>query len=284
MRYPTVLLLCLTACGSCQPPPPAPAVPEPPAPPPPTAPAPVVAPTLPAPPAAPAAGALSLGPPTLRDRFEAPQLDRSVWIGLRDGDFKAAKTDTVDVGEPDSPDRRLRLATNTLGTDDATVKHLGVRTAQAFDFSMGRRFAVNVDWNDQKNSAYLTAAIYLVPTAEIADPSLAPDWLRWEFAGVPQDNLVRASVSARRKGHLRQLERFGWPGVRKGRPVGNHRIEIEIDKDDVVIREQGKEVFRLQGHRLTFTQAALYLVMTSHSNYSERSILFDDVLIEPLKG
>ena len=82
---------------------------------------------------------------------------------------------------------------------------------------------------------------------------------------------------------MRWLERFGWPKVRKGRPVGNHRIDIILDATDLSIREQGKEVYRLPSHGLTFTNAALYLVITSHSNYFERSILFDDVQIEPAR-
>lgn len=274
MRALPVLLTASLGLAACPPSPQAPAPAEEPTPDSPPAPAPTPGPAPPP---------LTLGADRFADSFDRPQLDPAAWIGLREGDFKVHKTDVVDVGQPGSPDRRLRLAANTIGTDDRTVKHLGVRTAQAFDFAMGRRFAVDIDWNSQKNSAYLTAALYLVPTAEIGDPSAAPDWLRWEFAGVPQDNGVRASVTVRRDGHVRWLERFGWPKVRKGRRVGNHRIELDIDKDDLVFREQGQEAFRLAGHRLKFTKAALYLVMTSHSNYFERAILFDDVVIEPVK-
>ncbi len=219
----------------------------------------------------------------LKDSFDAATVDAAVWTTLRQGDFKVARTDIVDVGTLDKPDRRLRLAANTLGTDDSTVKYLGVRTTKGFDFRRGGRFAVNIDWNDQKNSAYLTAALYLVPTSVDDDPAEARDWFRWEFIGVPQDNLVRGAVTSRSAGNRRWLERFGWPKIRRGRPVGNHRIEILIDSADVVILEQGREVFRKQNHGLKFTKAALALVISAHSNYYERTILFDDVVIEKAK-
>ncbi len=281
-RIPLAFAL-LTGCSPA--PPPAPAPKPAPKPAPPRVPAPATPPKTPTAAAArPAPTALAKPPtPTWKDSFAAPTLDADAWTPLRQGDFRSAKVDIVDVGEVGQPDRRLRLAANTLGTDDRTVKFLGVRTKASFDFAKGRRFAVDMDWNAQKNSAYLTAALYLCPVAVHGDPAHAADWLRWEFAGVPQDNLVRASVAMKRDGHQRWLERFGWPAQRKGRPVGNHRIEIILDAQDVVILEEGRERFRLEGHSLGFQAAAMYLVMSSHSNYYERAILFDDVAIEPAK-
>ena len=213
----------------------------------------------------------------LEDDFSAETLDVERWIPFTVNDLKEAVTQIVDKGAAGAPDRRLALGANTLGTDDKTVKTVGVRSKAAFDFRTGKRFSVDIDWNAPHNPAYLTAAIYLCPTAAPGHPEDERDWFKFEYVGVPRDKTVRTVIARKRHGNRRWLDRGGWPKVRAGKVVEENRIEIWLDAADLVVYEAGVERFRLPQHDLDFTQAVVYLLMTSHSNYYLRQILFDDV-------
>lgn len=213
----------------------------------------------------------------LTDDFSGATLDLARWVPFIVNDVRESATEITDVGQEGSPDRRLTLGASTIGTDDATVKTVGVRTVQAFDFQSGKRFSVDIDWNDPRNPAYLTAAIYLCPTVAAGNPEDERDWVKFEYVGVPQDGTVRTVIARKRGGSRRWLDRGSWPEVRTGKVVKRNRIEISIDAADLVIHEAGKERFRLPEHQLGFTRAVVYLLMTTHSNYPRRTILFDDV-------
>jgi hypothetical protein len=216
------------------------------------------------------------GPPTFTETFDGDALEPKLWSVVRANDFKEASARILNVAPEGQPrDGRLALTTNTMGTDDKTVKHLGVRTTRSFNFRKGKRFAINIDWNNQKNPSYLTAAIYLCPTVTAGNPEEEPDWLKFEFVGVPRDAKTRSVIAHKTKGIRRWLDREGWPAVKQGREVGNHRIEILIDGASLLIYENGEPKLRLPEHPLEFNEAVVYLVMSSHSNYFSRTILFD---------
>lgn len=241
-----------------------------------TPPAPPPPPALPPPPPPPP----EPGPPSFSDTFQGEALNLKRWARIKENDFRHYGVEIQQLAGGAKPERVLTLLADTYGTDDATVKYLGAHTRAAFDFKAGKRFAVDIDWNNQSNSAYLTAAIYLCPTVTDGNPEEEPDWLKFEYVGVPQDNGVRSVVAQKVKGIRRWLDREGWPAKRSGRVVRRNRIEIILDAADIVIYEAGREKFSLREHDLGFTQAAVYLVMSSHSNYMQRTILFDNVIVE----
>jgi len=217
------------------------------------------------------------GPAELREDFSSGALDPKRWVPFVVNDVRMAVTKVQDRGKPGKPDFRLALGADTTKTDDSTVKTIGVRTKRSFDFRTGKRFSVDLDWNDPANASYLTAAIYLCPTVAVGSPRDEPDWLRFEYIGVPTDNTVRTAIARRVEGRRRWLDRGGWPKVRTGKVVRNSRIDIIIDAADVAFLVDGQEVFRDDEHGLPFTDAVVYLLVTSHSNYFVREILFDNV-------
>ncbi len=232
---------------------------------------------LPPPPPPPPPRHAELGPPELREDFSSGKLDPKVWVPFVIHDVKQAVSQVSDRGTPERPDLRLALGADTIGTDDRTVKTVGVRTKRSFDFRAGKRFGVDIDWNSPANGSYLSAAIYLCPTVAAGNPEDEPDWLKFEYVGVPRDNTVRLVIAYKAHGHRRWLDREGWPKVRAGKVVRENRIEIVLDAADLVVFEAGKERFRKHEHSLSFTEAVVYLRVSTHSNYFLREILFDDV-------
>jgi hypothetical protein len=44
--------------------------------------------------------------------------------------------------------------------------------------------------------------------------------------------------------------------------------------------ENGEGLFSIGNHGINFTQAYLYLQMSSHSNYPSRDVYFDNILVQ----
>jgi hypothetical protein len=217
------------------------------------------------------------------DSFSLGGLDSQRWKVTRAGDFKESAVDVVDVDPGKASDRRLRLRAGTLGTDDATVKFLGVRTAQPIDFKNGVAISFDLDWNDQVNGSYLTGAVYLCPTATGKNPQDADDWIRFEYVGVPPGRNARATIAAKVDGQVRWLFTEGWPEQnRAGRKIGRQHLTLQIAPHQLIVQENGAELYRTDTHGLDFTQAYLYLQMSSHSNYPAREIYFDTITVRPL--
>jgi len=206
------------------------------------------------------------------DDFSAPHLDPAKWVHTALNDFQ---TEIVDV-----VDGRLRMGAATIGTDDATVKFHGVRTAEpVVDLTEACEVAFDVDWNNQANGCYMAVAAYLCPTVA-ENPRDEPDWLAIQYIGVPPGRNARCWVSVKTAGHEEALLTENWPEERTGRPIGLQKVQITLDREALTITENGASLLEVaEGLGLSFDRAYLYLQHTSHSNYRMREVFFDNVLV-----
>jgi len=224
------------------------------------------------------------------DDFNAEELDGKKWLITRKHDFKEFAVGIARSKDEKNPGR-LRLRCGTIGTDDRTVKSLGVATRAPLDLAGRKRLAVDFDWNKQFNGCYLTGAIYLCPTLTLENPADEAQWLGLEYVGVPPGKKVRAAIWLRNKRTARWLYDEGWPKKqRTGRVLGRPHIEIHFEDGEWKVLEDGKPLFESRGTlesrgkwKLPFSQAHLYLQMTSHSNYPPREIFFDNVVLGPMR-
>lgn len=209
---------------------------------------------------------------TLTDPFSGKALDPSVWVVTRKNDFQESRIDLVNG--------RLRMRAATLGADDKTVKFHGVRTAKPISLRQPFQLSFELDWNEQANGCYLTAGIFLCPTATDGNPGDEKDWWNFEYVGVPPGKNARAWVRVRRKGGQRILYDEGWPTKqRTGRKIGKQAVSIRWQDDRLTVVENGKELWRTDWREFGFSSAHLYLQMSSHSNYPPREVFFDDVSV-----
>ena len=209
----------------------------------------------------------------LDESFAGPALSSPPWVLTRDGDFKEAVADVVEG--------RLRLRAGTIGTRDDTVKHLGIRTAEALvDFSSPVEVGCEFDWNKQANGCYLRASLYLCPTATEKTAAAERDWLCFQYVGVPPGKNARASLARRKAAQLRFLYTEGWPDKqRTGRPVGREKVVLRLGPDTAELIENGKTLWGPAPHGLSFRRAWLYLELSSHSNYPPRELFLDNVTV-----
>jgi len=215
----------------------------------------------------------------LQDNFSDGTLNPQLWEITREGDFKESTIDVYDADPTENVDYRLRLRMNTIGTKDDTVKFHGVRSVEKVNFSDEKEISFDLDWNNQSNGCYLTASLYLCPTATNGNPRNEKDWLKFEYVGVPPGRNARCVIATKINGKVKYLYTEGWPEQRTGRYIAYQWIKIVLDNKSLKIIENGKEIYCLQSHALEFTSAYLYLQMSSHSNYPAREIYFDNVVI-----
>lgn len=202
--------------------------------------------------------------------FDGP-LDPARWTEVADGDFKEK---TVDV-----KGGRLRLRCGTIGTDDRTVKFLGVRSVAAFPLKAGTRIAADLDWNDQANGSYLSAALIVAPQETSGNPLLLKDWLKIEYVGVPPGKNGRLVVARRVNGRDLMPYTEGWPQARReGRPIKLQKVELAVLDGRLEVRENGRKAHEI-AEALPFDTAWIYLQMSSHSNYPSRELFWDDVRV-----
>ncbi|MFC1978073.1 hypothetical protein ACFLWS_07430 [Chloroflexota bacterium] len=210
--------------------------------------------------------------------FQQGILSQRSWILTEQNDFRQSIIDVIDVGQNDL---RLSLLANTIGTMGDTVKFHGVRTVRKIDFAEGKIISFDLDWNDQANGSYLTAGLYLCPVATDINPRDELDWIAVEYIGVPPGKNARLQVASAKKGNLRFLFTEGWPDKqRTGRKIANQHVELVIDDDSLKVLEKGEELFSTGNHGLNFSQAYLYLQMSSHSNYPSREVYFDNIVVK----
>jgi len=217
----------------------------------------------------------------LQDNFSDGTLNPQLWQITREGDFKESTIDVYDANPTENADYRLRLRANTIGTKDDTVKFHGVRSVEKVNFSDEKEISFDLGWNNQSNGCYLTASLYLCPTATNGNPRNEKDWLKFEYAGVPPGRNARCVIATKSGGKVKYLYTEGWPEQKSGRHITNQRIKIILDNKSLKIIENGTEIYGTQSHGLEFTSAYLYLQMSSHSNYLAREIYFDNVVISP---
>jgi len=109
------------------------------------------------------------------------------------------------------------------------VKHLGARFTQPIPLREGREIAVQLDWADQANGSYLTAAVVLSPHATQGNPLDTPDWLKVAYVGVPPGRNARMLVELRAHGRDDSVETEGWPETRReGRRIGVQEINSDF--------------------------------------------------------
>ena len=102
--------------------------------------------------------------------------------------------------------------------------------------------------------------------------------------GVPPGKNARFQVARKNSDNLRFLFTEGWPDEqRTGREIARQHVELIIDRNSLRVVENGEEVFYTEEHGLGFTQAYLYLQMSSHSNYPTREIYFDNIMVQDTK-
>jgi hypothetical protein len=210
-----------------------------------------------------------------QDDFQHGHVDRGRWTTTSDGDFRER---TVDVIEVAPRDFRLRLRADTRGTRADTVKFVGARTADEIRFIPGTTVAVELDWNEQVNGSYLSAALVLSPEKTSGNPLRGPDWIKVEYVGVPPGRNARMVVAIRVDSREKQLFTEGWPETnRRGRKITRQKVQIELLSKAVRVWENGSLMFESSERLLSFDSAFLYLQMSSHSNYPPREVYFDDV-------
>jgi hypothetical protein len=221
----------------------------------------------------------SSGSTIMKDNFSGGVLNPQTWQITREGDFKESTIDVSDVEPSENIDFRLKLRMNTIGTNDDTIKFHGVRSVEIINFSEGKDISFDLAWNNQSNGAYLTGGVYLSPYATNENPGNEKDWLKFEYVGVPPGLNARSVITTKVDGKTRLLYTEGWPENRTGRHISNQHVNIIIDNKTFKIIENGDEIFA-SPHDLSFTSAYIYLQMSSHSNYPDREIYFDNVLID----
>ncbi len=213
----------------------------------------------------------SAAPTRFREDFSSPSLEEGRWVLTADGDFQER---TVDL----TGDHRLRLRADTTGTRDDSVKFLGVRTREAFAVGDGLCVAATLDWNDQANGSYLSAAVILSGTETLKNPLRDEDWLAVEYIGVPPGGNARLQLSSSRSGRPRTLEDEGWPHAqRAGRKIGQPRVVLFVSPASTRLWENGTQRHQSIGPGLSVPRVFLHLQISSHSNYRAREVYFDDV-------
>jgi hypothetical protein len=172
-----------------------------------------------------------------------------------------------------------------MGTRDDTVKHLGIRsTEKVVDFATPVEITAEIDWNDQANGCYLQASLFLCPTATDTTASSEPDWLVFEYVGVPPGRNARAVVARRSAGQLRMLFTEGWPDKqRTGRPIGRQHVVLRLGPETAEVLEDGKLLCGPLPHGCAFRQAFLYVEVCSHSNDPPRAIFFDNIAVRRIR-
>ena len=219
-----------------------------------------------------------------QEDFERGSLDTSLWEVTIDGDFAEAVVDVVDVDPSEDIDYRLRLRANTIGTSDP-LKYLGVRSKNEVDLSTEESVSFDLDWNNQANGCYLTAALYLCPTVS-SNPRNESNWLKFEYTGVPPGRNIRINIWEKVDGTVNPLYTDWGPRDDPGRPIGKplglvtHRVEILLDKESLKVLQDGDEIYALSNHNLNFTTAYIYLQMSSGTNYPSREVYFDNILVQ----
>jgi len=218
--------------------------------------------------------AASPGGPVWSDDFDRADLGAG-WAVTREADFKDYAADIAGG--------RLRLRADTIGTDDSTVKYLGVRSIREFRFDDDAMLSVDLDWNGQANGSYLTAGLVLGPEARDGNPLEGADWLKVEYVGVPPGRNGRIVVALRTGGREQSLYAEGWPlANREGRPIGLQRIGVRIRDGGFEVFENGRSIYVSEPDAIGFAAAHVYLQMSSHSNYTAREVFFDDVRVSGL--
>ena len=218
-----------------------------------------------------------------QEDFEGGSLDSQRWEMTSDGEFAEAVVDVIDVDPGEATDYQLRVRAGTIGTSDS-LKYLGVRSRDTIDFDTAKVITFDLDWNDQANGCYLTASLYLCPTAS-SNPKEEDNWLKFEYVGVPPGRNVRINIWEKADGMVHALYTDWGPDDDEGRPVGlplganTRRISLHLDGEGLRVTQDDEELYPVSVHGLQFTTAYAYMQMSSGTNYPPREVYFDNLSV-----
>jgi hypothetical protein len=216
--------------------------------------------------------------------FEQGSLDTSRWEVTLDGDFTEVMIDVTDVDPGEDADYRLRFRANTIATS-TPLKFLGVRSKNTIDVGEGITLTFDLDWNNQTNGSYLTAALYFCPAIS-NNPKEEDNWLKFEYVGVPPGRNVRINIWEKADDVVRPLQTDWGPRDEQDRPLGlplgltSHKINIHLDQDSLRVVQDSEEIYPLSRHNLNFTEAYVYLQMSTGTNYPSRELYFDNIMVQ----
>jgi len=216
---------------------------------------------------------------TFSDDFLSVEESAARWLVTKKHDFAELLVGVVADGT--GKGGRLRLGCATRGTDDRTVKRLGLVSRQRFPLAEAE-FCCDFDWNEQANGCYLTASVILCPSMTRENPEDEAQWFKFEYVGVPPGKNARAAVWLKDGSRLRCAYDEGWPKEqRTGRKIGKQHIQLKLKDGGWEVHENSK-LLCASGNdsKLPFKDACLYLQMTSHSNYPRREVYFDNVKVK----
>ena len=95
----------------------------------------------------------------------------------------------------------------------------------------------------------------------VDNPRKEPDWVAFEYTGVPPGRNLRANVWFRAGGSLKVLYEDWGPRDENNRPLGrpigekSHRIQLVVSKDSIQVFEDGSELFSSANHQSEHDQA-----------------------------
>jgi hypothetical protein len=212
--------------------------------------------------------------------FSLGRLDPSRWERTVEGAFRNWSVDVVEAGGS-APRYRLRLRADTRGTRDDTIKYLGVRSLQPIQLRDDTRISVRLDWGDQANGSYLSAAVVLSSHPTLGNPLETPDWLKVVYVGVPPGRNARMLVGFTTHGRERTVYTDGWPDINPGgRRIGVQELALRVRNRAFEVWEGERRIWASQPNEIRFDAAYLYLQMSSHSNYPARSIYFERIHVQ----
>ena len=224
-----------------------------------------------------------------QENFDEGYLDITRWNVTRDVGFNQFAVDVKDV-EPTrilansatEKDYRLRLMVNSLGTP-GSVKSLGVRSMQKFDFSQAQEISFGLDWNNQPGDFHLTAGFYLCPV-ESENPKKENDWIGFEWVAMPLDQNISINVLESSNGSTNQLSTDFGSEDKNGKlqkwtvKSGSHRIKILFDSKAIRVWVDSYQICHAK-HSLGFTSGYIYLQLSSGSKHSSREVYFDNIVV-----
>jgi len=214
-----------------------------------------------------------------QEDFETGIIDAEIWTLTQEGDITTKVTEVSGADSGNGDLYRLKLGMDTIGTSDDTVKFMGIRSVRPVIICDGKDVSFELDWNNQSNGCYLSAAFYLCPTATERNPEEEADWLKFEYIGVPPGYNARALIASKADGRVENLWTDDWPDQKTGRSIGNQHIQIIIEEGRITVLENGNMLYSSKGPVIEFSSAFLYLQMSSHSNYPFREIYFDTISV-----
>jgi len=219
------------------------------------------------------------------ESFEGGPLDRTRWLATEGNDLHDRALEIVEVSSPRGPRHALRLMADTRGTDDRTVKSVGVVHREPIDLSGTVEIEFVLDWNRQANGSYLSAGLYLAPGLTDVSPETGSSWLKVEYVGVPPGRNGRCQLAMNHSNRLELLSTEGWPESQKtGRALGRQRVKLILRRGSVEAFENGRRFYASGRPMLPFDRGYLYLQLSSHSNYGPREVRFSDVVVRERCG